>query len=105
MTDEYTHSDVRRISAGCRNEHPPTEAQDLESRYPELRPLMTVRAAAAFLSLSERKVRDLIARGDISVTRWGRALRIPRHVLLQHIQTGDLGPDGPNGQPEVPDEL
>ncbi len=104
MTDEHTHSEVPFTSAGCMNEHPSTEAQDLKARYPELRPLMTVRAAAAFLSLSERKVRDLVARGDLPVTRWGRALRIPRHVLLQHIQTDDLSPDGRNGQPEVSDE-
>ncbi len=95
MTGEEMHSEVPFISAGCMNENSSTEAHDLQGRYPELKPLMTVRAAAAFLSLSERKVRDLVARGDISVTRWGRAVRIPRHVLLQHIQTGDLTPERP----------
>jgi len=71
--------------------------------YPELAPLSTVPEVALFLSCSERKVRDLIARGELSITRIGRLVRVPRDALLKFVtvRTETPGPASGKSSSEV----
>lgn len=67
--------------------------------YPDIRPLSTVAETAEFLSCSERKVRGLIASGELEVVRVGRLVRVPRHALLDLVMGQAV-----TGQPEPPHE-
>ncbi|MEX1208772.1 MAG: helix-turn-helix domain-containing protein [Acidimicrobiia bacterium] len=60
------------------------------NRYPEIPPLSTARGVAALLACSERKVRDLIARGELPCVRVGRLVRVPRHVVLEILRYGTV---------------
>lgn len=53
--------------------------------YGDIPPLSTVSATSELLACSERKVRGMIASGDLEVVRVGRLVRVPRHALLRLI--------------------
>ena len=48
-------------------------------------PYRTVAEVAGYLRISQRQVRRLIAQGDISVTRFGRAVRIHERDMLAYV--------------------
>ena len=48
-------------------------------------PLMTVAEAAAFLSVSTKTVRRLIARGALDCVKIGRSIRLGREVIERYI--------------------
>src|SRR6516164_8772160 len=48
-------------------------------------PLMTVAEAAAFLSLSTKTVRRLIAQGALGYVKIGRSIRVCREVIERYI--------------------
>ena len=48
-------------------------------------PYRTVAEVAAYLRISQRQVRRLIAQGEISVTRFGRAVRIHERDMLAYV--------------------
>jgi excisionase family DNA binding protein len=49
-------------------------------------PLLSVTDAAAFLSVSAKTVRRLLARGELGASRVGRQLRISRSELLAYLR-------------------
>lgn len=55
-------------------------------------PLLSVADAAAFLRVSGRTVRRLLARGELGASRVGRQLRIGRAELLAYLRRGLLEP-------------
>jgi len=63
----------------------PTDVIDLP------RELLKVGEAAGFLRIGRTKVYELIARGELPVTRIGRAVRIPRRGLLKWIEAQTTG--------------
>lgn len=66
-------------------------------------PLMTVREVAAYLRLGERKVYDLVARGEIPCVRVTGKLLFPRaHVDLWLTERVDLPPGTPRRPPRPP---
>ncbi len=48
-------------------------------------PFRTVAEVAGFLRISTRQVRRLIAYGEITVTRFGRSVRIHERDLMAYI--------------------
>jgi excisionase family DNA binding protein len=48
-------------------------------------PYRTVAEVSGFLRISQRQVRRLIAYGEITVTRFGRAVRIHERDLMAYI--------------------
>jgi len=44
-----------------------------------------VAEVAGYLRISQRQVRGLIAQGEISVTRFGRAVRIHERDMLAYV--------------------
>lgn len=48
-------------------------------------PYRTVAEVAGYLRISQRQVRRLIAQGDISATRFGRAVRIHERDMLAYV--------------------
>ena len=54
---------------------------------------LTVNEVVEAIGVSERKVRDLIAKGEIQHFRIGRAVRIPWQPLKEWIDNGGTGGD------------
>lgn len=48
-------------------------------------PYRTVAEVAGYLRISQRQVRRFIAQGDISATRFGRAVRIHERDMLAYV--------------------
>ena len=48
-------------------------------------PFRTVAEVAGYLRISQRQVRRLISYGDISITRFGRAVRIHERDMLAYV--------------------
>jgi excisionase family DNA binding protein len=48
-------------------------------------PYRKVAEVAEYLRISQRQVRRLIAQGEISVTRFGRAVRIHERDMLAYV--------------------
>lgn len=47
--------------------------------------LVKVNEAAEFLSLSKSKIYQMMESGDLPYIRFGRARRIPKHVLIELV--------------------
>ena len=52
----------------------------------ELPPLLTIRQVAAYLSISQRTVRRLVARGRLRCVRLGRMLRFQPADLFRFVE-------------------
>jgi excisionase family DNA binding protein len=65
--------------------------------YDDLPAVATVNEAAAVLQCHPDTVRAMIDRGDLQHVRLGRLIRVPRHRLIEFLETvvsPDLGVDG-----------
>jgi excisionase family DNA binding protein len=63
---------------------------------PEARPLATVNQVAAYLSVTPRTVRNLIARGEIGTLKVGRLVRIRWSAVDAYLDASSA----PKAQPE-----
>lgn len=71
---------------------PPSRPPRHHPRAAPPEPLLSVAEAAAFLRVSARTVRRLLARSELGASRVGRQLRIGRAELLAYLRRGLLEP-------------
>jgi excisionase family DNA binding protein len=60
--------------------------------------LLTIKEAAAFLSVSERTLQELYMRGDIKSIKIGKRRLFPASVLQEYI---DIQVEAQNPEPEI----
>jgi excisionase family DNA binding protein len=56
-----------------------------DESFPPTSPFLTVQEVALYTRLSPRHIRRLIARGELRVTRMGRAIRVHRRDLDSYL--------------------
>ena len=56
--------------------------------YPDIPPVMTVNQAAEIFEVHPETLRKAIAQGRLEVVFLGRAIRIPRHRLIEFLDSG-----------------